>query len=241
MSSDSDLRSIGMDYPSWQEAVDAAIASNRLSVVGELGSGQLVQFRDPSGAQIIIVAAEPYAVFAGFFPAGNLQAVTAHITMIDRIKGRLDVLDANGEVMGSVEANIAQGPLLTEEKYQQVYLTLLGKEDPAGEHKIVVESARYATNQTSGQRYRVIEVSEPDLFTVVLPDGELPLQGDELTVSGTLSGVVVPPPSCGDGGGCGCGSGGCGSHASEEPKEEKPSGGCGGGGCGGGGCGGHGH
>ncbi|MDO4908463.1 MAG: hypothetical protein Q3962_01250 [Corynebacterium sp.] len=240
MSSESDLRSIGMDYPSWQEAVDAAIASNRLAVVGELGAGQLVQFRDPSGAQIIIVAAEPYAVFAGFFPTGNLQAVTAHIHMIDRIRGRLDILDGQGNVIDSIEANIAQGPLLADEKYQQVYLTLLAHEDPQGDHKVVVESARYATNQTSGQRYRIIEVSEPDLYTVVLPDGDLPMQGDELTLSGTLSGVVVPPPSCGDGGGCGCGGGGCGGHGhaeeAEAKDEEKPAGGCGGG-CGG--CGGH--
>lgn len=207
-----DLQSIGMDYPSWQAAVDVAISSNRLSVIGELDSGQLVQFRDPSGAQIIILAAQPYAVFAGFFPSGDLKALVAHVHMIDRITARLDILDANGNIVDHLEAHLAQGPLLQEEKYQQVYVTLLAHEDPHGPYTVTVDSARYVTNQTTGQRYRVVEISDPDLYTVCLPDGDtLPQQGEKLILNGTLSAVILPPPSCGGSdGGCGNGCCGCG-------------------------------
>ena len=47
----SDLKSIGLDYPRWQDAIEAAINTEHLSVIGEVRGGQLVRFEDPSGAR----------------------------------------------------------------------------------------------------------------------------------------------------------------------------------------------
>lgn len=111
-----DLASIGMAFNSWQEAVEAAIASNRLSVTGELRGGQLISFDDPSGARITILAVEPFATFAGFDSAATNQA---HVSMVNDVLGVVDILDVNDNVIASVAAHIAQGPLLVDEPTQQ--------------------------------------------------------------------------------------------------------------------------
>lgn len=120
-----DLVAIGMNYPSWQDAVEAAIATNALTVTGEVRGGQLVQFADPSGAQINILAVEPFATFAGF------EAVAlsfAHVSMVNDVVALVEIVDYNGSPVSSVCANLAQGPLLVDEQtqtWQQVGLVVL--------------------------------------------------------------------------------------------------------------------
>ena len=47
---------LGMKFDKWQDAVEAAISTNKLSVTGEVRGGQLIQYADSSGAQINILA-----------------------------------------------------------------------------------------------------------------------------------------------------------------------------------------
>lgn len=120
-----DLLSIGLGFDSWQEAVEAAIASNRLAVTGEVRSGQLIQFEDPSGAQINILAVEPFATFASF--DGTTQ-VFSNVQMITDVVALCDIVDGATNPLGTVMVNLAQGPLLTEEppmEFQQMSLTAL--------------------------------------------------------------------------------------------------------------------
>lgn len=122
----SDLKSIGMDFPTWQEAVEAAISSQQLAVIGEVGDGQLIQFTDPSGAQITILAAEPFATYAGF---ASPLATRAHVSMINDVLGLVEVIDENDATLTKITAHIAQGPLLVDEpqqRHQDVALTALG-------------------------------------------------------------------------------------------------------------------
>ena len=49
-----EMQAIGLNFERWQDAVEAAIASDRLAVTGEVRGGQLIQFTDPSGAQLNI-------------------------------------------------------------------------------------------------------------------------------------------------------------------------------------------
>ena len=51
-----DLAAIGLNFEKWQDAVEAAIATDRLAVTGEVRGGQLIQYADPSGAQLNILA-----------------------------------------------------------------------------------------------------------------------------------------------------------------------------------------
>lgn len=121
----SDLSSIGMRYPRWQDAVEAAIASNQLSVTGEVRGGQLIQFADPSGAELNILAVEPFATFAGF---NSTTRTYAHVTMVNDVVGLCDVVDPMGNAIASVTANIAQGPLLVDEptlEWQEMGFTAL--------------------------------------------------------------------------------------------------------------------
>ncbi|WP_018020390.1 hypothetical protein [Corynebacterium ciconiae] len=122
----SDLKSIGMDFPAWQDAVEAAISSNQLAVTGEVGDGQLVQFTDASGAQINILAAEPFSTYAGFL---SPLVARGHVTMVNEVLGLVEVLDDNDETITTLSANIAQGPLLVEEgqqRFQELSITALG-------------------------------------------------------------------------------------------------------------------
>ena len=118
-----DLVSIGLKFPRWQDAVEAAIGSNNLTVAGEVRGGQLVQFSDRSGAQINILAAEPYATFAGF---RSESLAFANVTMLSDVIALLDVVDGAGNDVASLTANLAQGPLIADSEgltFEQVALT----------------------------------------------------------------------------------------------------------------------
>ncbi|MHA2789164.1 hypothetical protein ACXZ66_08490 [Corynebacterium sp. S7] len=112
----SDLLSIGLKYDKWQDAVEAAIATNNLAVTGEVRGGQLVQFTDGSGAQINILAVEPFATYAGF---ESSTRTNAHVTMLNDVVAYCDILDPFGNVITNVTVNLAQGPLIADEDTQQ--------------------------------------------------------------------------------------------------------------------------
>lgn len=111
-----DLKSIGLGFDRWQDAVEAAIATGRLEVTGEVRGGQLIQYGDDSGAQINILAVEPYATFAGF--AAQTQTY-GNITMVNDVLAYCEVMDPFGKLMMPVTLNLAQGPLLVDEPTQE--------------------------------------------------------------------------------------------------------------------------
>lgn len=124
--SNAEMRAIGLTFDKWQEAVEAAIASNRLAVTGEVRGGQLIQFSDPSGAQLNILAVEPFATYIGF---DSVTQAFAHVSMVNDVLAYLDVIDPFGTSLAHVTANLAQGPLLADEEtqqWQQVGLTAMG-------------------------------------------------------------------------------------------------------------------
>lgn len=142
-----DLSSIGMGYSRWQDAVEAAIASNQLAVTGEVRGGQLIQFADPSGAQLNILAVEPFATFAGF---DSTTRTYAHVTMVNDVVGLCDVVDPMGNAIASVTANIAQGPLLVDEstlQWQEMGFTALAV---SVQHYGNVDEFLSATGETLG-------------------------------------------------------------------------------------------
>lgn len=121
-----EMQAIGLNYERWQDAVEAAISTNQLAVTGEVRGGQLIQFADPSGAQLNILAVEPFATFIGF--EGVTQGF-AHVSMINDVLAFLDIIDPFGNVLAQATANLAQGPLLADEdtqQWQQVELTAMG-------------------------------------------------------------------------------------------------------------------
>ena len=121
-----EMQAIGLNFERWQDAVEAAIASDRLAVTGEVRGGQLIQFTDPSGAQLNILAVEPFATFIGF------DAVTqgfAHVEMVNDVLALLEIIDPFGTTIAQATANLAQGPLLVDEplqQWQQISLTAMG-------------------------------------------------------------------------------------------------------------------
>ena len=120
-----DLKSIGMDFPRWQDAIEAAIASEKLAVTGEVRGGQLIQFADPSGAQINILAVDPFATYAGF---ASSTAANAHVNMVNDVLAFAEIVDDSGTPLGSVTCNLAQGPLLVDEptmQWEQLAITAL--------------------------------------------------------------------------------------------------------------------
>ncbi|MFC6316683.1 hypothetical protein [Corynebacterium gerontici] len=120
-----DLQSIGMNFPQWQDAVEAAIATDRLTVTGEVRGGQLIQYSDDSGAQINILAVEPFATFAGF---ASITKCFAHISMIDDVLALCQVIDYNDQEVALLTLNLAQGPLLIDEpeqRWQELGVTAL--------------------------------------------------------------------------------------------------------------------
>lgn len=142
-----DLSSIGMGYSRWQDAVEAAIASNQLAVTGEVRGGQLIQFSDPSGAQLNILAVEPFATFSGF---DSTTRTYAHVTMLNDVVGLCDVVDPMGNAIASVTANIAQGPLLVDEstlQWQEMGFTALAIDV---QHYGSVDEYLAATGETLG-------------------------------------------------------------------------------------------
>lgn len=124
----SDLKSIGLKYDKWQDAVEAAIATGNLAVTGEIRGGQLIQFTDGSGAQINILAVEPFATYAGF---ESTTRTNANVTMLNDVVAYCDILDPFGKVITTVTVNLAQGPLLADEdtqQWQEIGITALAVE-----------------------------------------------------------------------------------------------------------------
>ena len=129
-----ELTSVGLEFPQWQDALEAAYASGRLAVTGEVEGGQVLQYDDPSGARLIILAAPPYGSFASF--SGGTPT-SAHISMINDIVGVLDIVDdspalqtsnQDAPVVSSLTATVAQGPMLADVsgmQYQPVEITAL--------------------------------------------------------------------------------------------------------------------
>ena len=129
-----ELTSVGLEFPQWQDALEAAYASGRLAVTGEVEGGQVLQYDDPSGSRLVILAAPPYGSFASY--SGGVGA-SAHISMINDIVGVLDVVDDSpalqtrnqeAPVIASLTATVAQGPMLSEVtgmQYQPVEITAL--------------------------------------------------------------------------------------------------------------------
>ncbi|AKE41401.1 Uncharacterised protein [Corynebacterium kutscheri] len=120
-----DLLSLGMKFDKWQDAVEAAIATNKLTVTGEVRGGQLIQYSDSSGAQINILAVEPFATFAGF---ESVALSFGHVSMINDVLALCEIVDYNDQPVTTVTLNLAQGPLLIDEpeqRWQQVAVTAL--------------------------------------------------------------------------------------------------------------------
>lgn len=129
-----ELKSVGLDFNRWQDALEAAYGTGALRVTGEVRDGQVLQYDDPSGARLVILAVPPYGSFASF--SGGPET-TAHLSMVDDIVGVLDIVSdspllqvrAEGApVVASVTATVAQGPMISEDgalPYQQVQLTAL--------------------------------------------------------------------------------------------------------------------
>ncbi|MGD7001072.1 hypothetical protein [Corynebacterium halotolerans] len=139
-----DLKSIGLGFERWQEAVEAAIATNQLEVIGEIRGGQLVQFTDKSGAQINILAVEPFATYAGF---DSITQTFAHISMVNDVLAFCEIIDTFGNVLSSVTLNLSQGPLLVDQPVQQ--WQQLGVTALVLEHSIY-DSAEAYTAATGG-------------------------------------------------------------------------------------------
>lgn len=120
-----DLSAIGLGFNRWQDAVEAAIASNRLAVTGEVRGGQLIQYSDASGSQLNILAVEPFATFAGF---DSTTRAYAHITPLNDVVVLAEIIDPHGNPMTSATLNLAQGPLIADEptlQWQELGVTAL--------------------------------------------------------------------------------------------------------------------
>lgn len=143
-----DLKSIGLGFGQWQDAVEAAAATNQLSVAGEVRGGQLVQYQDSSGAIINILAVEPFSTYAGF---ESVTQAFGNVTMVDDVLAYCEVLDPHGKIMNAVTVNLAQGPLLADlpmQEWQQLGITAL-----MVEYRIYEDEAAYTsiTGQPVGQ------------------------------------------------------------------------------------------
>lgn len=164
-----DLKSIGLGFDRWQDAVEAAIATNQLTVTGEIRGGQLVQFDDASGAQIHILAVEPFAAYAGF---ESVTQTFAHVSMINEILAYCEIVDPLGNALSTVTCNLAQGPLLVDQptqQWQQIGVTALALE---------------ATHHDSPEAYQATTGEAP---------GTLVSEGAQVIASG--SGAAVPDAS----------------------------------------------
>ncbi|WP_296105402.1 hypothetical protein [uncultured Corynebacterium sp.] len=109
------LTALGMGGVPWQELLEKAYSTGTLSVTGELSGGQLLAFNDVSGAQLFILAAPPYAAYAGF---DALTDCEAEISMLSDVLALLSVHDDEGNIVCDIAANLAQGPLLVDEPTQ---------------------------------------------------------------------------------------------------------------------------
>lgn len=165
-----EMEAIGLNFERWQDAVEAAISTNLLTVTGEIRDGQLIQFADPSGAQINILAVEPFATYIGF---ESVTQAFAHVSMVNDVLAFLEILDPFGTVLAQATANLAQGPLLVDEEtqpWQQIGLTAMG-----------LKVQRYAT----AEAYEAELEAYPAAFES---------EGAEIVSSG--SGAAAPTPGC---------------------------------------------
>lgn len=129
-----ELRSVGLDFPKWQDALEAAYASGRLNVSGEVRDGQVLQYDDPAGSRLVVLAVPPYGSFASY--SGGVEA-SSHISMINDIVGVLDIVEDNpmlqvsgqqAPIISSLTATVTQGPMLADGEpleYQPVQVTAL--------------------------------------------------------------------------------------------------------------------
>lgn len=125
---------MGLDFARWQDALEAAYGTGALRVTGEVRDGQVLQYDDPSGARLVILAVPPYGSFASF--SGGATS-SAHLSMVNDIIGLVDVVADSpllqisadeAPVLSTLTATVAQGPMLADEgelRYQQVQLTAL--------------------------------------------------------------------------------------------------------------------
>lgn len=144
-----ELRSVGLDFARWQDALEAAYGSGALRVTGEVRDGQVLQYDDPSGARLVILAVPPYGSFASFSGGGQ---TSAHLSMINDIIGLVDVVADSpllqigaqeAPVLSTLTATVAQGPMLADEgelRYQPVELTALAAQ--VGVYRTRDEAAR---------------------------------------------------------------------------------------------------
>ncbi len=143
-----ELRSVGLDFQKWQDALEAAYASGRLTVSGEVRDGQVLQYDDPAGSRLVVLAVPPYGSFASY--AGGVET-SAHISMINDIVGVLDIVEDNpmlqvsgqqAPIISSLTATVAQGPMLADGEpleYQPVQVTAL-----ATDVKVYANTTEYA-------------------------------------------------------------------------------------------------
>lgn len=228
-----------MGFDKWQDAVEAAVQSNQLQVKGEIGGGQLVQFTDASGAQMNMVSAEPFMVFAGF---SGISRAYGDVKMLNDVLAACEVFDTSGMTLGTVYANLSQGPLLKEagpQEFQALSFTVLGLSAQAYATSVDFENAtslvpgtlesrsaegaeRDAAVNFSGlvieSEYRTNLLTNQRFIHVTL-DGDFPFDLclpetalAELPKQGNVlagTGVLTASILAFSGGGCGS-SGGCG-------------------------------
>lgn len=234
-----DLKSIGLDYPQWQDAVEAAIASNRLGVLGTVRDGQHIQFTDPSGAQINILATEPFATYAGF---NTVTELYAHVTPVNDVLALIDVLDIAGDIIASLAVNLAQGPLIADEdpfQWQLVGLAGLAIDTPlvhqptaetkyqvssfgqeiiaAGDGSKIPDASAHITGRVIAAQKRTTVLTGQEFVHVTcdLPfkfDLCLPAETPVPAPGAAITGEFLLVASIKEPAGCGdgCGSGGCG-------------------------------
>lgn len=160
-----DLSAIGLGFDRWQDAVEAAISSNQLAVTGEVRGGQLIQYSDASGAQLNILAVEPFATFAGF---DSTTRAYAHVTPLNDVVALADIVDPHGNTMASATVNLAQGPLIVDEptlQWQELGITAL-----------VLDHERYASTDA------YLETHPGEVVGVIhSPGAEAVAAGDPVT------------------------------------------------------------
>ena len=206
-----ELRSVGLDYPRWQDALEAAYGSGMLTVSGEVRGGQVLQYDDPGGARMVILAVPPYGTFASYVDG---SPVTAHVTMLTDIVGLVELVDDSPSLQ--VAAADAEGLTVGTVESSGAAALNSGAVAPHAGATVTVEVADAARRTTTltGQDFWHCTVTAPFPFTVVVPADDSPsatspAPGTVLTGEVQFTATTVDGAGCG--GGCGgCGSGGCG-------------------------------
>src|SRR5699024_8199014 len=122
----SEMLAMGFDFEHWQDVVEAAIATNQLTVTGEIRGGQLIEFADASGAQLNILAVKPFSTYIDF---DGINQDSAHVSMVNDVLSYMNIITPTGDTSAEITANLAQGPLLAEvevQQWQQVGITAMG-------------------------------------------------------------------------------------------------------------------